>query len=93
MRLLIAGGGTGGHIYPALAVARSLLDADARDGRTPELTWVGGHRGLELSLVPSARIPLRRLVLRSLRTVDLSSTLLSALNQREPNYAPEHADT
>ena len=40
MRLLIAGGGTGGHIYPALAVASSLR---ARLG-TPELDWVGGHR-------------------------------------------------
>ena len=73
MRLLIAGGGTGGHIYPALAVARSLLaSADA-----PEVDWVGGHRGLESSLGHAAGLPLRRLALRSLRTVDLSvNTLL-----------------
>ncbi|MEO5965831.1 MAG: UDP-N-acetylglucosamine--N-acetylmuramyl-(pentapeptide) pyrophosphoryl-undecaprenol N-acetylglucosamine transferase, partial [Candidatus Limnocylindrales bacterium] len=64
MRLLIAGGGTGGHIYPALAVARSLL---ARAG-TPELGWLGGHRGLERSIVPAAGIGLTRLVLRSLRS-------------------------
>ena len=68
MRLLIAAGGTGGHIYPALAVARSLLaQPDA-----PELSWVGGHRGLEAQLVRSADLPLTRLALRSLRTVDLS---------------------
>ena len=67
MRLLIAGGGTGGHIYPALAVANSLR---ARPDAA-ELSWLGGHRGLEASLVPAAGIPLRRLALRSLRTVDL----------------------
>ncbi|MFL5755279.1 MAG: UDP-N-acetylglucosamine--N-acetylmuramyl-(pentapeptide) pyrophosphoryl-undecaprenol N-acetylglucosamine transferase [Chloroflexota bacterium] len=66
MRLLIAGGGTGGHIYPALAVARSL---SARpDGA--EVSWLGGHRGLEATLVPAAGIPLQRLALRSLRTVE-----------------------
>jgi UDP-N-acetylglucosamine--N-acetylmuramyl-(pentapeptide) pyrophosphoryl-undecaprenol N-acetylglucosamine transferase len=65
MRLLIAGGGTGGHIYPALAVARSLR---ARPDAA-ELVWLGGHRGLEASLVPAARIPFQRLVLRSLRSV------------------------
>ena len=57
MRLLIAGGGTGGHIYPALAVARSLRARP--DGA--ELRWLGGHRGLEASIVPAAGIPLRRL--------------------------------
>lgn len=71
MRLLIAGGGTGGHIYPALAVARSLAGADTGEGTPPEISWVGGRRGLEGSLVPPAGIPLSRLVLRSLRTVDL----------------------
>jgi UDP-N-acetylglucosamine--N-acetylmuramyl-(pentapeptide) pyrophosphoryl-undecaprenol N-acetylglucosamine transferase len=62
----MAGGGTGGHIYPALAVARALR------ARSPELdlVWLGGHRGLEARLVPAAGIRLRRLVLRSLRTVE-----------------------
>jgi UDP-N-acetylglucosamine--N-acetylmuramyl-(pentapeptide) pyrophosphoryl-undecaprenol N-acetylglucosamine transferase len=68
MRILIAGGGTGGHIYPALAVARSL-----RAHRPDiELRWLGGHRGLEREIVPGAGIELERLLLRSLRTVDFS---------------------
>jgi UDP-N-acetylglucosamine--N-acetylmuramyl-(pentapeptide) pyrophosphoryl-undecaprenol N-acetylglucosamine transferase len=66
MRLLIAGGGTGGHIYPALAVADSLR----RRSSPPELGWIGGHRGLEDRIVRAAGIPLRRLALRSLRTVE-----------------------
>ena len=66
MRLLIAGGGTGGHIYPALAVADSLRHRP----NPPDLVWIGGHRGLEDRIVRAAGIPLRRLVLRSLRTVD-----------------------
>jgi UDP-N-acetylglucosamine--N-acetylmuramyl-(pentapeptide) pyrophosphoryl-undecaprenol N-acetylglucosamine transferase len=66
MRLLIAAGGTGGHIYPALAVARSLSGSP----EAPELRWLGGHRGLEATLVPAAGIPLRRLAARSLRTTE-----------------------
>lgn len=68
MRLLIAGGGTGGHIYPALAVVRSLR---ARPD-APELAWLGGHRGLEAEIVRGAGVPVDRLLLRSLRTVDRS---------------------
>ncbi|HEX7492042.1 MAG TPA: UDP-N-acetylglucosamine--N-acetylmuramyl-(pentapeptide) pyrophosphoryl-undecaprenol N-acetylglucosamine transferase [Candidatus Limnocylindrales bacterium] len=68
MRLLIVAGGTGGHIYPALAVARSLQTRpDA-----PSLRWVGGHRGLESSVIPPTGIPFNRLFLRSLRSVDLN---------------------
>ena len=48
MRLLIAGGGTGGHIYPALAVARAL-----REGPAPvDVVWLGGRRGLERDSCP-----------------------------------------
>jgi UDP-N-acetylglucosamine--N-acetylmuramyl-(pentapeptide) pyrophosphoryl-undecaprenol N-acetylglucosamine transferase len=71
MRLLIAGGGTGGHIYPALAVARSLRGQPDRPD-APELVWLGGHRGLEGDLVRDAGIRVRKLALRSLRTVDRS---------------------
>jgi UDP-N-acetylglucosamine--N-acetylmuramyl-(pentapeptide) pyrophosphoryl-undecaprenol N-acetylglucosamine transferase len=72
MQVLIAGGGTGGHIYPALAVARSLRDLPD----PPEVTWLGGHRGLEASLVRAAGIPFRKLALRSLRTVDRDAHLV-----------------
>src|ERR1700690_2955448 len=53
-RLLIAGGGTGGHVFPALAVAREWLARDA--GR--EVLFVGTSRGIEAKLVPAAGFPL-----------------------------------
>ena len=76
MRILIAAGGTGGHIYPALAVVTQLRK------RLPELElrWLGGRRGLEHDIVPGAGIRLDRLWLRSLRTVDASvNTILDPL--------------
>ncbi|MET1232470.1 MAG: UDP-N-acetylglucosamine--N-acetylmuramyl-(pentapeptide) pyrophosphoryl-undecaprenol N-acetylglucosamine transferase [Candidatus Limnocylindrales bacterium] len=76
MRILIAGGGSGGHILPALAVVRSLRERRA----DVEPTWVGGRRGLEAHLVPPSGIPLERLWLRSLRTVDRSvNTIIDPL--------------
>ena len=65
MHLLIAGGGTGGHIYPALAV----VDALRRRPNPPDISWLGGQRGLEERIVPAAGLPLRLLALRSLRSV------------------------
>ena len=49
-------------------MARSLRDRP----NAPDLVWLGGHRGLEADLVRAAGIPVRRLALRSLRSVDLS---------------------
>jgi len=72
MRLLIAAGGTGGHIYPALAVATSIR----RRPDAPELDWVGGRRGLESQLVPPAGFRLHRLLLRSLRSVEADAHLV-----------------
>ncbi|MGO9642724.1 MAG: undecaprenyldiphospho-muramoylpentapeptide beta-N-acetylglucosaminyltransferase [Candidatus Acidiferrales bacterium] len=54
MDLLIAGGGTGGHVFPALAVAREWMSRDA--GRA--VVFVGTERGLEKKLVPAAGLPL-----------------------------------
>jgi UDP-N-acetylglucosamine--N-acetylmuramyl-(pentapeptide) pyrophosphoryl-undecaprenol N-acetylglucosamine transferase len=76
MRILIAAGGTGGHIYPALAVVTQVQT------RQPdlELRWLGGRRGLEQDIVPSRGISFEQLWLRSLRTVDASlNTILDPL--------------
>lgn len=53
-RVLIAGGGTGGHVFPALAVAEALVAA--RPGL--EVEFVGTPGGLEATLVPAAGLPL-----------------------------------
>jgi len=52
MRVLIAGGGTGGHVYPALAVASVL-----RDHYHAEIVYMGDRHGLEAELVPAAGFP------------------------------------
>ena len=49
MRVLISGGGTGGHIYPALAVATFL-----RDTYQADILYLGSDDGLETELVPAA---------------------------------------
>ena len=52
--MMIAGGGTGGHIYPAIAIAREWLARDA--GR--RVIFVGTAKGLEKTIVPKAGFPL-----------------------------------
>ncbi|WP_161975639.1 undecaprenyldiphospho-muramoylpentapeptide beta-N-acetylglucosaminyltransferase [Tengunoibacter tsumagoiensis] len=49
MKILVSGGGTGGHIYPALAVATQL-----RDTYQAEILYLGSDDGLETQLVPAA---------------------------------------
>ncbi|MGG6309929.1 undecaprenyldiphospho-muramoylpentapeptide beta-N-acetylglucosaminyltransferase [Paenibacillus macerans] len=53
MRVVLSGGGTGGHIYPALAVASQC----ATEIPGSEFLYIGGQRGLESSLVPKQDIP------------------------------------
>ena len=52
--LMIAGGGTGGHIYPAIAIAREWLARDA----SRRVVFVGTEKGLEKTIVPKAGFPL-----------------------------------
>src|SRR6202049_1220344 len=50
VKLLIAGGGTGGHVFPALAIAREWMSR----GSEREAVFVGTQRGIEARLVPEA---------------------------------------
>ena len=63
MKLLIAGGGTGGHVFPAIAIAREWL---AR-GSDREVVLVGTQRGIEMRLVPAAGLPLETLRVAGLK--------------------------
>ena len=70
MRVLIAGGGTGGHVIPALAIARELK---ARYGA--EVLFVGTERGIENRLVPQAGHRLELVKVGALKNVTLTTRL------------------
>jgi UDP-N-acetylglucosamine--N-acetylmuramyl-(pentapeptide) pyrophosphoryl-undecaprenol N-acetylglucosamine transferase len=59
--VFIAAGGTGGHVFPALAVAQALTR------RGVEVVWLGTAHGLEARIVPEAGLPFVRLPVRGLR--------------------------
>ncbi len=70
LKILIAGGGTGGHIIPALAVARALVERHAA-----EVILVGTARGMESRLVPEAGFPLKLIDVGPLKSVSLMTRL------------------
>jgi UDP-N-acetylglucosamine--N-acetylmuramyl-(pentapeptide) pyrophosphoryl-undecaprenol N-acetylglucosamine transferase len=70
LRVLIAGGGTGGHIIPALAVARELAVNHAA-----ELLFVGTPRGMESRLVPQAGFLLHLVEVGQLKNVSFTTKL------------------
>ncbi len=70
-RVLIMAGGTGGHVYPALAVAEELRERGA------EVSWLGTRRGLEAELVPKAGYAIDWLAIQGLRGKGWRSWLLA----------------
>jgi len=70
MRAILAGGGTGGHVIPALAIAQEL---QKRYGA--EVMFIGTARGIENRLVPAAGFPLRLVQVGALNQVSLKTRL------------------
>jgi len=62
MRVIFAGGGTGGHLYPGLAIARALVKADKR----VEPFFIGAQRGIERDVLPQVGFPFELLDLHPL---------------------------
>ncbi len=54
MKLIIAGGGTGGHIYPALAIAQALIEKN----QTSSVLFIGTDQGLEKKILALTKFPL-----------------------------------
>jgi UDP-N-acetylglucosamine--N-acetylmuramyl-(pentapeptide) pyrophosphoryl-undecaprenol N-acetylglucosamine transferase len=70
MRAILAGGGTGGHVIPALAIAQQLKKEYAA-----EVLFVGTARGIENRLVPAAGFELRLIQVGALKNVSLQTRL------------------
>ena len=71
MRMLLAGGGTGGHLFPAVAIAEELL----RQEQDAAVHFVGTARGLEARLLPQLGLPLELIDMAGLVGRGLSGAL------------------
>ena len=71
LRLLIAGGGTGGHLFPGVAIAEELR------ARSPDaaITFVGTRRGIEARVLPDLGWPLELIEISGLKTVGILGAL------------------
>lgn len=71
IRVMIMAGGTGGHVFPALAVAEYLRDAGH------EVSWLGTRKGIEATVVPAAGFTMDWLSVSGLRGKGMLSLLLA----------------
>jgi len=75
MRAILAGGGTGGHVIPALAIANQL-----KQSYNAEILFIGTARGIENRLVPAAGYPLQLVRVGALKNVSLMTRLKTAFD-------------
>nr|ADU56172.1 hypothetical protein CA915-51 [uncultured organism CA915] len=67
LRMIVTGGGTGGHTYPALTAITTLQARLARTGDAPELLWVGVAGSLEATVSARNGIPFKAIITGKLR--------------------------
>ena len=75
MRAILAGGGTGGHVIPALAIANEL-----KKNYSAEVLFIGTARGIENRLVPAAGYPLQLVRVGALKNVGLMTRAKTAFD-------------
>src|ERR1700684_4121610 len=75
MRAILAGGGTGGHVIPALTIANEL-----KKSYDAECLFIGTARGIENRLVPAAGFPLQLVRVGALKNVSLMTRLKTAFD-------------
>jgi UDP-N-acetylglucosamine--N-acetylmuramyl-(pentapeptide) pyrophosphoryl-undecaprenol N-acetylglucosamine transferase len=68
MKVIIAGGGTGGHLYPGIAIAREVLK-----DRTNDVLFIGTKQGIEAKVLPREGLPLRFITVGKLKGMKLGA--------------------
>ena len=75
-RIIFAGGGTGGHLFPAIAIADRISEL-LKDGIGAEIIFVGTRRGIEYRMKDSLDYPLRTIPMRGIaRSLTLSNLIV-----------------
>lgn len=94
MKLLIAGGGTGGHIFPAIAIAEALKAQNQNN----EILFVGTEAGLEAKIIPALGFPIQYIpkaplvgtsLLQKLKTITLLPKALSQAKKIIREFNPQ----
>ncbi len=75
MKLLIAGGGTGGHLFPGMAIARAIRAEDPDSS----ILFVGTRHGIEARVIPETEFPIHFIEARGIRKTGLAATIRAIL--------------
>ncbi|MEV7505739.1 glycosyltransferase, partial [Streptomyces sp. NPDC093018] len=87
-RLVVTGGGTGGHTYPALTAVRTLKARLAAEGRALEVLWIGTADGLEARVAPAAGIAFTTVATGKIRRSKNPLKMASPANVRDMARVP-----
>ncbi|MEU9885997.1 UDP-N-acetylglucosamine--N-acetylmuramyl-(pentapeptide) pyrophosphoryl-undecaprenol N-acetylglucosamine transferase [Sphaerisporangium sp. NPDC051011] len=88
MRLIVTGGGTGGHTYPALTAVRTLQARLAATGGKLEVLWIGTAAGLEARVAAAEGIPFAEVATGKIRRSSNPLGLLSPANIADMGRVP-----
>ncbi|MBL8150245.1 MAG: glycosyltransferase, partial [Blastocatellia bacterium] len=75
MKVIVAGGGTGGHIFPGVAIAKEFQQRDSK----AEVVFVGTAQGLETKIVPREGFKLELIKVAGLKNVSVGKQIKSLL--------------
>ncbi|MDQ8707507.1 UDP-N-acetylglucosamine--N-acetylmuramyl-(pentapeptide) pyrophosphoryl-undecaprenol N-acetylglucosamine transferase [Streptomyces sp. LHD-70] len=87
-RLIVSGGGTGGHTYPALTAVRALQRRLAAEGRAVEVLWIGTAQGLEARVAPAEGIAFTTVATGKIRRSSNPLKMLGPANVKDMARVP-----
>src|SRR5882757_6863418 len=87
-RLIVTGGGTGGHTYPALTAVRAMRTRFALEDKPLDVLWIGAENSLESRVAASEGIDFRAVATGKIRRSSNPLKLISRANVRDMGRVP-----